>query len=323
MFKSSKWVLTGALSIVLASTSALASKDWPSSFTVGSASQGGTYFTYGSGWANLVAQKTGVNGGAEVTGGPVQNIAMVHTGELAFGMTTMGPASEALQGKNPLMPGMKMDKIRAIFPMYETPFSVTTLASSNITSISEIPAGARIGFGPAGSTSDTYFPEMLTTLGVDYVKRNGGWNDLVGQLQDGLIDVIAFAAGVPIPAVTQLEVQHKINIISFNKSELKTLTEEFPVAQFDIPAGTYGTLDEPSSVVSMWNFSIANADLDEDFVYNVVQTIMGDHEAILRIHNAARTTIPENYVNNQVIQWHPGAVRWFEENGYTIADNLK
>ena len=30
--------------------------DWPESFTVGTASQGGTYFAYGSGWANLVAE---------------------------------------------------------------------------------------------------------------------------------------------------------------------------------------------------------------------------------------------------------------------------
>ena len=43
--------------------------DWPSSFTVGTASQGGTYFVYGSGWANLVSEELGVGGGGEVTGG--------------------------------------------------------------------------------------------------------------------------------------------------------------------------------------------------------------------------------------------------------------
>ena len=37
--------------------------DWPDSFTVGTASQGGTYFVYGSGWANLVSEALGVNGG--------------------------------------------------------------------------------------------------------------------------------------------------------------------------------------------------------------------------------------------------------------------
>jgi len=43
---------------------------WPDSFTVGTASQGGTYFAYGSGWANLVAEELGISGCGEVTGGP-------------------------------------------------------------------------------------------------------------------------------------------------------------------------------------------------------------------------------------------------------------
>mgnify|MGYP006205969463 CR=1 FL=1 len=46
---------------------------WPKSFTVGTASQGGTYYAYGAGWANLVAETVGITGGAEVTGGPTQN----------------------------------------------------------------------------------------------------------------------------------------------------------------------------------------------------------------------------------------------------------
>jgi len=188
---------------------------WPDSFTVGTASQGGTFFAYGSGWANLVAEELGVSGGAEVTGGPMQNMALVHTGEAQFGMTTMGPAAESLAGTNPGAPGIQMTGACAMFPMYQTPFSITTLASSGITSISEIPAGARIGFGPAGSSSDTYFPAMLTDLGIEYDRRNGGWDDLGSQLQDGLLDVIAFAAGVPVPAVSQLEVQTDINIIEF------------------------------------------------------------------------------------------------------------
>ncbi|MDP5083953.1 MAG: C4-dicarboxylate ABC transporter substrate-binding protein, partial [Yoonia sp.] len=64
--------------------------DWPTSFTVGTASQGGTFFAYGSGWANLVSEELGITGGGEVTGGPMQNMALVHTGDAAFGMTTMG-----------------------------------------------------------------------------------------------------------------------------------------------------------------------------------------------------------------------------------------
>lgn len=295
---------------------------WPESFTVGTASQGGTYFAYGSGWANLVAQELALSGGAEVTGGPMQNMALVHTGDASFGMTTMGPAAESLGGTNPIAPGLEMNNACAMFPMYQTPFSVTTLSSSGITSIAEIPAGAKIGFGPAGSTSDTYFPRMMETLGVEFERRNGGWSDLGSQLQDGLLDVIAFAAGVPVPAVSQLEVQTDVNIIEFTEEEQATIQGAFPVANFSIDASTYTSLTEDARSVSMWNFSIANCDLPESFVEAVVDVVMSDNARMVNIHKAARSTVPENWDKNNVLKWHPGAAKWFRENANAdIADD--
>jgi len=270
--------------------------DWPESFTVGTASQGGTYFAYGSGWANLVADELGLTGGGEVTGG---------------------------QGTNPIAPGLQMTNACAMFPMYQTPFAVTTLTSSGIASISDIPAGAKIGFGPAGSTSDTYFPRMMETLGVDFERRNGGWNDLGTQLQDGLLDVIAFAAGVPTPAVSQLEVQTDVNFITFTADEQATILESFPVAPFTIPSDTYESMSEDAQSVSMWNFAIANCDLPASFVEAVVDVVMSDNERMVSIHKAARSTLPENWDKNGTLMWHPGAAKWFTENaGAEIAADM-
>ncbi|MGB0696968.1 MAG: TAXI family TRAP transporter solute-binding subunit [Rhodospirillaceae bacterium] len=295
---------------------------WPDTFTVGTASQGGTYFAYGSGWANLVAEELGISGGGEVTGGPMQNMALVHTGEAAFGMTTMGPARESMDGTNPIAPGLQMTNACAMFPMYQTPFSVTALSSSGIASIADIPAGAKIGFGPAGSTSDTYFPRMMEALGVDFERRNGGWSDLGGQLQDGLLDVIAFAAGVPVPAVSQLEVQTDVNIIEFTEEEQGKIMADFPVSAFSIGADTYTTLEADARSVSMWNFAIANCDLPESFVYEATNVVMSDNERMMNIHRAARSTLPENWDKNTFMPWHPGAAKWFNENGASIPADM-
>ncbi|SEN33355.1 TAXI family TRAP transporter solute-binding subunit [Halomonas caseinilytica] len=318
-------LITGTLTsaMLIAGTAQADRADWPENFTVGTASQGGTYFVYGSGWANLIADELGLSGGGEVTGGPNQNLALVHGGDVAFGLTTMGPAADAVAGESSLAPGVPMDNVCALFPMYETPFSITALADSGIESISDIPDGASIGFGPAASTSDTYFPAMLETLGVEFDRRNGGWNDLGGQLQDGLIDVIAFAAGIPIPAVSQLEVQTDVNIIEFTEEEQAKVMEEFPVSAFEIPASTYETLEEDARAVSMWNFTIAGCDLPEDFVYEVTKLSMENNDKMRDIHRSAEFSVPENLKYNTVLPFHPGAVRWYEENGYEIPEDLK
>ena len=127
--------------------------------------------------------------------------------------------------------------------------------------------------------------------------------------------LIAFAAGVPTPAVSQLEVQTDVNFITFSGDEQAKILDAFPVANFAITADTYTTLTEDARSVSMWNFAIANCDLPESFVHAVVDIIMSDNERMVNIHRAARSTVPENWdKNNGVIAWHPGAARWFVEN---------
>jgi TRAP-type uncharacterized transport system substrate-binding protein len=155
---------------------------------------------------------------------------------------------------------------------------------------------------------------MMEALGVEFDRRNGGWSDLGGQLQDGLLDVIAFAAGVPVPAVSQLEVQTDVNIIEFTAEEQATIMAAFPVSEFNIAADTYTTLEAPARSVSMWNFAIANCDLPESFVKAAVDVVMSDNERMVNIHRAARSTLPEHWDKNKVMKWHPGAAAWFIEN---------
>ena len=163
---------------------------------------------------------------------------------------------------------------------------------------------------------------MLEELGLQFERRNGGWEDLGGQLQDGLIDVIAFAAGVPVPAVSQLEVQTDVNIIEFTEEERRQVEEAFPVADFEIPADTYSTLEADARSVAMWNFAIANCDLPASFVNAVVDVVMSDNERMMGIHQAAEETLPENWDKNNALPWHPGAAQWFEENaGADIPDD--
>ncbi len=313
----------GLLGSVATSAVAQDRADWPESFTVGAASQGGTYFVYGSGWASLVSEELGLPGGAEVTQGPVQNAALIQSGDLELGMVTMGPAAEALAGESPIAPGLVHDKLRAIFPMYQTTFHVMTLADSGIADIESIPEGANVGVGPQGGTPGTYWPRFFETLGKPINPQHSGAADLGGQLQDGLIEVYTWAAGIPFPVFSQLEAQHDVNFFGFTEEQVEQIVAEHPVSPFTIPAGTYQGMEEDQPSVSMWNFAVASADLSEDFVYNVVDTVMSNHDRMMEIHKASAETLPENFDKNTIVPWHPGAVRWFEENGYDIPDDLE
>ena len=315
--------IMGAIGLAAPAVAADDKSDWPDTFSVGTASQGGTYFVYGAGWANMVSEALDVPGGTEVTGGPVQNAALVQAGELDMAMVTMGPAFDAINGKSALAPGLKHDKIRAIFPMYKTGFHAVTLAGSGIKSFADIPDGAVVGVGPAGGTPGTYWPRILEGMGKNVEFRNGGAADLAGQLQDGLIDVYTWAGGLPYPAFSQLDAQADVTYFGFTADEQAAVVGSQPVSTFTIPAGTYPSLEADQLSVSMWNFAIGHADLPESFVYKVVDTVMSNNPKMLEIHKAAVETLPENFDKNTFLPWHPGAVRWFRENGFDIPADLE
>jgi uncharacterized protein len=296
---------------------------WPNEMTIGTASQGGTYFVYGNGFASYISEAIGLNATGEVTGGPVQNVTLVETGDHLMGLVTMGPAYDAWNGKSELAPGLEHKSIRALFPMYQTPFQVIALKSSGITSVSDL-AGKRVSVGPAGGTPGTYWPQFMTALGIEATISNAGAADAVGQLGDGLIDAFAFAAGVPISAFAQMAAEQDVVMFGFSEAELPKILEAFPaMAPLTIPAGTYAGHDYDQPTVALWNFAIAHQDMPETLAYEITKLAMENPDRMVQIHAAASETLLENWDKNTFMPYHPGAVRYFTEKGIAIPDNLK
>lgn len=309
--------------IVATSAMAQDKSDWPGEITIGTASQGGTYFVYGNGFAGYMSEALGVNATGEVTGGPVQNVTLVETGDHLMGLVTMGPAFDAWNGKSELAPGLEHKSIRALFPMYQTPFQVVVLKSSGITSVSDL-AGKRVSVGPAGGTPGTYWPQFMSALGVEATISNAGAADAAGQLTDGLIDAFAFAAGVPISAFSELAAQQDVLMFGFTPEEQAKVLEAFPaMAPFNIASGTYAGHDYDQPTVALWNFAIAHQDMPESLAYEITKLALENNDRMVQIHATASETKAENWDKNTFMTFHPGAVKYYEEKGITIPDALK
>ncbi len=320
-----KLIIGLAAAGALAAGAALAQdrSDWPNSISIATASQGGTYFIYGNGLASFISESLGIGASGEVTGGPVQNVTLVQTGDHDVSMVTMGPAYDAWIGESELAPGLEHKDIRALFPMYQTPFQVIALSSSGIESIADLD-GKRVSVGPAGGTPGTYFPQFFETLGVSANISYAGAADAASQLKDGLIDAFAFAAGVPISAFAQLAVENDVVMFGFTEDELAKILEEYPsVSRLTIPAGTYQGHDYDQHTVAMWNFGIAHKDVPESLAYEITKLVLENNDRMTQIHAAAAETKVENWDKNGFMPYHPGAVRYFEEKGITIPDELK
>ena len=312
-----------AATLLAVPASAQDREGWPTSLTIGTASQGGTYFIYGTGLAGLITESLGVNASGEVTGGPVQNATLVETGDHQIGLVTMGPAYEAWIGESELAPGVEHKSLRALVPICQTPFQAVALKSSGIESLADH-EGKRVSVGPAGGTAATYWPRFFEINGITADISYSGANDAVSQVKDGLIEAFAFAAGVPIAAFAQIAAENPVNIFAFTGDEAAKILEARPeLSAFDIPGGLYEGYPDPQGTVSLWNFAVAHQEMPESLAYEITKRVMDNNDRMLAIHATAAETIAANTDKNSFLPYHPGAVRYYEEAGISIPDELK
>ncbi len=297
--------------------------DWPAHLTIGTAAQGGVYAVYGDGLATFISQELGISAAGVITGGPVQNATLVQMGEHDIGLVTLGPMLEAWTGDSELAPGRPHTDVRALFPMYETPFQGIALCHQMIDSVGGLD-DKRVSVGPAGGTPGTYWPRIFDLLEIDATLSFAGPVDAAEQLKEGQIDAFVFATGLPLDAVAQLSVEADVCTFAFDADEHAAVLDAFPeMSDFTIPAGTYSVQEADEASVSMWNFAVVHAEMPKSLAYEITRLVMENNARMRQIHAAAEGTLPDSHINNTFLPFHPGAVRWFEENGFEIAPDLR
>ena len=296
---------------------------WPRAVTLGTAAPGGTYAIYGPAWGQMVQAATGVQISYRTTQGPNQNIILVERREVELGMVTMGVALQAWNGQGDWTQGNRFRSIRALFPMYDTPFHGIALRRSNITYLAGL-AGKNVGLGPRGGTPGTYWPIILNTLGIrPAALRFGSASDMQGQLNDGLLDAFLFASGVPVPAFSEAETQQQVSWLDFSADEVTRVTTALPeLAPGTIGQSVYRTSGRDLRIVGMFNFAIAHQSLDAGFVYELVKAVLDNNAQLRQAIAAGAETLAENATKNTFLPFHPGAVRYYREKGISIPDNL-
>lgn len=300
-----------------------AESDYPSTVTIGTASQGGTYYIWGGGLANLLEEHLDVTSNVEVTGGPVHNIQLLDEGDIHVGMVTVGPLFEGFYGEGDWAE-KEYDDIRVIFPMYHTPFHWWSTADSGVTSIVEH-EGERVGVGPAGGTPGTYNPLIYEALGIETGEQvQAGAGDMGTQMMDGQLDHIGFSAGIPIATVTEIESQMDINIYGIDGEERDKVIEALPYfIEYVIPADTYDQLDEDLETIAQYNFGAVQKDANEEFVYDFVKTYHENIDDMIATHNSAEEAKePDAILMNDEYPMHPGAIRYYEEIGIDLPESV-
>ena len=288
---------------------------WPPSLVLGTASAGGTYYAYGEGLAQILTRELGLPVVMRPTEGPAENIRLLETGEIQLGFVTQGVALQAWTGSAAWTAGKPLRTMRAMFPMYDTPFQFLVLQEAGVQLLPEL-AGKRVGVGPQGGTGAAYVPELFKTLSIEATLVHGEWADLASQVVDRKLDGLAVAAGVPFPSFAEIERKAKVRYLPLTQKQILDLRLAVPELGASVVAsGSYPSLRQHYPTVGLYNFAVARSDLPDDLVYAIVEAVFANHERMIDVHPAAAETVPANFTRNGFLPFHGGAARWYHNKG--------
>jgi len=323
MFRLMGSMFAACLLVIGTSASALAADaNWPTSLTLGTASPGGIYYVYGDALAKILTEKLGITVNPLPTQGPVHNVKLLDSGGAQLGLTTMGVALQGWNGTGDWTNGKSFRNMRALFPMYDTPFQAVVLQKSGITTLAQLDK-KRIAVGPKAGTGGTYIPAILKLLGISAEIDNGSFEAMAAALVTGQSDALILLTGAPVPAIQDVVGKEPVTFISPSSEQIEAIRKAMPeFSPSKIAAGTYRSLDKDYFSIGMYNFGVGRADLPDGLVYQLLKAVFESQPRLVNVSSAASDTIPQNVVKNTLLPFHPGAVRYYREIGISIPQSL-
>jgi len=284
---------------------------------------GGVYYPLGGGMANVLSKYVpGLQATAEVTGGSVDNLKLINAGKSEVGFSMADAGWEAYQGIDKFKDGKV--NARTLMVLYPNKMHVVTIEGSGIAKLSEL-KGKRVSTGSAGSGTEIMALRVLEAVGIDGRKdikqERLGAAESVNAIKDRKIDAFFWVGGVPTAAVTDLAATPGVKIKLIDHDEaVEAMNKKYgPLyVKSVIPAGSYAAQDKPSTNVDVWNILVASDKMSDQMAYTIVKTLFEKKAELVAVHKEAQNIELKSQAAGSPIPFHPGARKYFEEQGVKV-----
>lgn len=291
--------------------------------TLATGAVGGGFHEQGPALAELVARHAPLDIDVQPTGGSHDNIRRIGAGEADLGLVSMGAAHEAWHGRKPFAAAGPYRSLRALLPLYGTPFGLVVPGRRGVARLSEL-AGRTVGAGPAGGSAQVHLTGLAAALGLDLTIATGAPADLAERLIAGEIDAFWFGSGTPLPAFAEVVGRAQGIVLGLAAEEIAAFRRAFPYAGAgEIAAGTYEGQDRPLPTASVWTFVLGTDRLAETDGYEITRAVL-DHVAELTadLPRLAGATLG-NVAANSFLPFQAGALRYYADKGLAIPEALR
>jgi uncharacterized protein len=306
-------------------------------YILATATTGGTYYPVGVALATLTKVRLeptdGIAMSAISSAGSGENVKLLRENQAQFAILQALFGAWAAEGTGMLEAEGPQPHLRSISMLWQNVehFVVTNdmAKTGSIEDLAEF-NGAPFSIGARNSGTEGSGRTILKGLGIDpdeeFEVAYMGYTPTAEALQNGTVKGANLPGGVPVSAVAQAfaSMSGDLAILSFSDEQITQANSEFDVwPPYEIPAGTYPGQDEPVQTIAQPNFLAVRDDIPEEDVYLITKTMYENLPFLQNIHAATKDMALEKAIVGLPLPLHPGAVRFYEEQGIEIPERLK
>ena len=303
-------------------------------YIMGTATTGGTYYPVGVAISTLIKVKLepteNISVSAISSAGSGENLKLMDEDQAQFGILQGLYGAWAWKGSGPVPKAYQnLRSVSMLWQNVEHFVIRSELADSGTIADMENLYGETFSIGARNSGTEGSGRFILGALGVDLEQMDMaymGYGPSADALQNGNVDGMNIPAGVPASAVTRAyaNMGDDITTLDFTDEQLAQVNSEFELwSAYEIPAGTYPNQDTVINTIAQPNILAVRADVSEEDVYQITRTIYENLPFLNNIHAATKAMALEKAIVGLPMPLHPGAQRFYEEQGIEIPDRLK
>ena len=260
-----------------------------------------------------------------------KSLLKVSTGKLDSAVIPPGAYTALKAGKGPYAK-MGAEKgaaaaatVRALYGFPGSTYHAITWADSGINEWPDA-AGKRVYIGPPAGAANAQITSLATAGGLaadSYEGIKAPWGAAAQAFQDGQFDVYVGSFPVGSQVVAELSLKRPIRILGVpaGTEPNKGLGMEKSV----VPAGTYpdqaNNADSASFLTLM--FMGVNESMSDDLAYTMTKVYMESREQMGKDNRLLDHLALYSPFTGVTAPLHPGVIKYYEESGFTVPDNLK
>ncbi|RRJ85392.1 TAXI family TRAP transporter solute-binding subunit [Aestuariirhabdus litorea] len=302
-------------------------------YQLATASTGGTYYPVGVAIATLtkirLQPQKGISLWAVSSAGSAENIEQLASNQAQFAILQGLYGAWAWNGDGGL--GQRQSHLRSVSMLWQNvEHFIIRADAAHSGSIEDIHNLYQRPFslGKAQSGTEGSGHHILRSNGIDSDRLqllSMGYGTSAKALINGEIDGMNVPAGVPVAAVNEVftRLGNRVRLLDFTDQQLARVNQQYQLwSRYVIPINTYPGQVRPVQTIAQPNFLAVRADVDEQAVYEITRTLYENLSFLHGIHPATRDMALDKAVEGLPMPLHPGAARFYREQGLLIPPHL-